>query len=75
MAGGKFRAMVMACFLLSAATFILANGAIAQDCINSSPDYSKKNASNGNFVLGMLICAPMCIICAIIAFVVAVRMP
>ena len=56
MAGGKFRAMVMACFLFSAATFILANGAIAQDCYNNNSTYANNNKSNASFLLSMLIC-------------------
>ena len=70
--------IMMACYLLSAGALITANGAIAKECYdNNKPfaDSSEMRKTNNKFLLGMVITGPLCIICALLGIVLAIKMP
>lgn len=71
----KVKMIMMACCLLSAATFITANGAIAKQCYDDNKDYSKSHDTNNKFVISNLVMGPLCIVCALLAIAVAIRAP
>jgi hypothetical protein len=75
---GKLKMIMMACYLLSAGALITANGAIAKECYdNNKPfaDSSEMRKTNNKFLLGMVITGPLCIICALLGIVLAIKMP
>ena len=69
----KAKIVMMACFLLSAATLITANVAIAKQCYDDNKDYTKTHTQNNNFLISGLVGGPLCIVCALIAMVAAIR--
>jgi hypothetical protein len=74
----KIKMILMACYLLSAGALITANGAIAKECYdNNKPfaDSSEMRKTNNKFLLSMVIMGPICIVCALLGIVVAVRAP
>jgi len=74
----KLKMVMMACYLLSAGALITANGAIAKECYdNNKPfaDSSELRKTNNKFLLYMVIMGPLCIICALLGIVVAIKMP
>jgi hypothetical protein len=74
----KIKMILMACYLLSAGALITANGAIAKECYdNNKPfaDSSELRKTNNKFLLAMVIMGPICILCALMGIVVAIRAP
>jgi len=74
----KIKMILMACYLLSAGALITANGAIAKECYdNNKPfaDSSEIRKTNNKFLLGMVIMGPICIVCALMGIVLAIRIP
>ena len=71
----KFKIIMTACFLLSAATFITANAAIAKQCYDDNKEYTKSHTQNNNFLISGLVAGPLCIICALLAIVAGIRAP
>jgi len=67
--------ILTACFLLSAAVFVVANAAIARECYDKNADFAKNKKDNNNFLLGGLITGPICILCAFGMMAAATRMP
>ena len=68
----------MACYLLSAGALITANGSIAKECYNSNKEFAENSAihkSNNKFLGSMVIMGPVCIVCAILAMVLAAKIP
>jgi len=68
----------MACYLLSAGALITANGAIAKECYDNNKtfaDSSELRKTNNKFLLAMVIMGPICILCALMGIVVAIRAP
>jgi hypothetical protein len=74
----KIKMIMMACYLLSAGALITANGAIAKECYDNNQtfaDSSDLRKTNNKFLLYMVIIGPICIVCALLGIVVAVRVP
>ena len=74
----KIKMILMACYLLSAGALITANGAIAKECYDSNKDFadsSELRKTNNKFLLAMVIMGPICIVCALLGIVVAIRAP
>jgi len=72
----KIKMILMACYLLSAGALITANGAIAKECYdNNKPfaDSSELRKTNNKFLLGMVITGPICMVCALLGLVMAIR--
>jgi hypothetical protein len=76
--GSKAKMIMMACYLLSAGALITANGAIAKECYDSNKEFagnSEIHKTNNKFLLGMVITGPLCIVCAILGILLAIKMP
>lgn len=70
--------VLMACYLLSAGALITANGAIAKECYDNNQkfaDSSDLRKTNNKFLLAMVVMGPICILCALMGVVVAIRIP
>ena len=70
--------ILMACYLLSAGALITANGAIAKECYDNNTafaDSSELRKTNNKFLLYMVIIGPICIVCALLGIVVAIKAP
>lgn len=75
---GKIKMIMMACYLLSAGALITANGAIAKECYDNNKPFADSNAirkQNNKFLLGMVIMGPICIVCALLGILLAIRLP
>lgn len=59
-----------ACFLLSAAVFMIATGSIAAECISKNPDYARERPKSQSFAEFNISMAAMIVIiaCVIIVF-------
>lgn len=71
------RAIMFACYLLSAGAMITANTAIARECYDANKEFAEKDElhkTNNKFLLGNLYAGPACICCALIALFVAARL-
>jgi hypothetical protein len=74
----KIKMILMACYLLSAGALITANGAIAKECYDANKEFagnSDIHKTNNKFLLAMVIMGPICILCALMGIVVAIRAP
>jgi hypothetical protein len=74
----KIKMILMACYLLSAGALITANGAIAKECYDNNKEFADSNAirkTNNKFLLYMVIIGPICIVCALLGIVVAIKAP
>jgi hypothetical protein len=74
----KIKMILMACYLLSAGALITANGAIAKECYDNNQkfaDSSDLRKTNNKFLLGMVITGPICILCALLGIVLAIKAP
>ena len=74
----KIKMILMACYLLSAGALITANGAIAKECYDNNDKFansSELRKTNNKFLLAMVIMGPICIVCALLGIVIAVRAP
>jgi hypothetical protein len=74
----KIKMILMACYLLSAGALITANGAIAKECYDNNTafaDSSELRKTNNKFLLYMVIIGPICIVCALLGIVVAIKAP
>jgi hypothetical protein len=72
----KVKMILMACYLLSAGALITANGAIAKECYDNNKSFADSNSirkTNNKFLLGMVITGPVCILCALLGIVVAIK--
>lgn len=78
--GNKIKMIMMSCFLLAAATMVEASAAIGKECYNSDklkPEFfdnpvHKTNSKFLNYLIGGGI---VCILCAILGIVIAVKAP
>jgi len=74
----KIKMILMACYLLSAGALITANGAIAKECYDNNKPFassSELRKTNNKFLLAMVIMGPICILCALMGIVLAIRIP
>lgn len=74
----KAKMIMTACFLLSAATMVTTNAAIGRECYDQNKSFADKDdlhKNNTKFLLAMLITGPICICCALLAIIAAIRAP
>jgi hypothetical protein len=72
----KIKMILMACYLLSAGALITANGAIAKECYDNNQPFAESSElrkTNNKFLLGMVITGPVCIVCALLGIVLAIK--
>lgn len=78
--GNKIKMIMMACFLLVAATMVEAAAAIGKECYNSDklkPEFfdNPVHKTNAKFLTYLIIGGVLCILCAILGIVIAVKAP
>jgi hypothetical protein len=74
----KIKMILMACYLLSAGALITANGAIAKECYDNNQTFAESSElrkTNNKFLLSMVIMGPICIVCALLGIVIAIKAP
>jgi hypothetical protein len=78
--GNKIKLIMLSCFLLIAAVMVEAAAAIAKECYNSDklkPEFfdNAVHKTNAKFLTYLIIGGVLCILCAILGIVIAVKAP